>query len=325
MSWGDVHIYQAGVNDGTPVQSPQLIERPLVDQHLQVPVGDVLPLLSLGPELEGLLGDVPPPGIAQEDEDCLPEVLALNTLMMVDKRFYSVNHSLRHLVYLIEYEERCLTLGHIPPDPVLHPQLVDVRHLHVGEVQGGDEQVHVLAGHPLLVQGLSHKLCHEVLASSSPAVKTHYQGFLGLHLPEVSPDGPGHQGGDEVLPEHVLRQALLQLGDIGPEPGRPAALPEPADHDLPAGPEGGEDHAAPHSQASTEGLQGVAAEGEEEDGQECERGPHCSNWGCLYQHYCCFSHYCIAWIVHFSNGVTGLSKCLFFQSISLVEVNQANI
>merc|ERR1719318_1049471 len=323
MSWGDKHIYQAGVNDGTPVQSPQLIECPLVDQHLQVPVGDVLSLLPLGPELKGLLSDVPPPGVAQEDEDGLPEVLALHTLMMVDKRFYSINHFLRHLVYLIEYEERGLTLGHIPPDPVLHPQLVDVRHLHVGEVQGGDEQVHVLAGHPLLVQGLSHKLRHEVLPSSSPAVKTHHQGFLRLHLPEVSPDGPRHQGGDEVLPEHVLRQALLQLGDIGPEPGRPAALPEPADHDLPAGPEGGEDHATPHSQASTEGLQGVAAEGEEdEDGQEWEGRPHCSNWGCLYQHFSCFSHYRINWIVHFSYDVTGLLKCLF-QSISLVEVNQA--
>merc|ERR1719318_1550099 len=75
MSWGDKHIYQAGVNDGTPVQSPQLIECPLVDQHLQVPVGDVLSLLPLGPELKGLLSDVPPPGVAQEDEDGLPEVL----------------------------------------------------------------------------------------------------------------------------------------------------------------------------------------------------------------------------------------------------------
>merc|ERR1719318_2147909 len=269
MSWGDVHVYQAGVNDGTPVQPPQLIESALVDQHLQVPVGDVFPLLPLGPELECLLGDVPPPGVAQEDEDRLPEVLALHTLMMVDKRFYSVNHSLRHLVYLIEYEERCLTLGHIPPDPVLHPQLVDVSHLHVGEVQGGDEQVHVLAGHPHLVQGLCHKLSHKVLASSSPAVKTHHQGFLRLHLPEVSPNGPGHQGGDEVLPEHVLCQALLQLSDIGPEPGRPTALPELAYHNIHAGPEGGEDHPAPHGQAGTEGLQGVAGEGEEEyDDQE---------------------------------------------------------
>merc|ERR1719318_2101809 len=107
MSWGDKHIYQAGVNDGTPVQSPQLIECPLVDQHLQVPVGDVLSLLPLGQELKGLLSDVPPPGVAEEDEDGFPEVLALHTLMMVDK---SVTEApTRYRTWTSHYPGECAT------------------------------------------------------------------------------------------------------------------------------------------------------------------------------------------------------------------------
>jgi len=91
-------------------------------------------------------------------------------------------------------------------------------------------------------------------------MKTHHKAFLRLHLPEVSPNGPSHQGGDaEVLHEHILCQALLQLGDTGPEPGRPTALIWHTTTSM-------LDQRA--EAAGTEGLQGVTGEGEEEDGQE---------------------------------------------------------
>ena len=90
---------------------------------------------------------------------------------MVNEGLDPVNHANGHLVHLVEDEEAGGALGHVPPDPVLDSQPVDVGHVRVWEVEGGDEEVDKGACQALGEERLSNEPRDKVLPSSCPTME----------------------------------------------------------------------------------------------------------------------------------------------------------
>ena len=101
---------------------------------------------------------------------------------MVNEWLDPINHADGHLVHLVKDEEAGSTLGHIAPDPVLDSQPVDIGHVCMWEVEGGDEEVDKGAGQALGEECLGNKPGDKVLPSSCPSVEAAQEKKLNMFM-----------------------------------------------------------------------------------------------------------------------------------------------
>lgn len=103
---------------------------------------------------------------------------------MVNEWLDPINHANGHLVHLVKDEEAGGALGHIAPDPVLYSQPVDIGHVCMREVEGGDEEVDEGAGQPLGEERLGDKARDKVLPSSCPTMEAAQEHKLNKFMKE---------------------------------------------------------------------------------------------------------------------------------------------
>ena len=114
--------------------------------------------------------------------------------MMVNERLNAIDHARGHLVHLIKDEKAGSTLGHISPDPVLNSQLIDIGHVCMGEVKGGDEEVDKGAAQALGEERLGNEPGDKILTSSCPTMEAAHErkGVLQSSVVNVRKESPNH-------------------------------------------------------------------------------------------------------------------------------------